>query len=31
MLERIFNLEKYGEKLSNKVKVRRNEAKEKNN
>lgn len=29
MLERIFNLEKYGEKLSNKVKVRRNEAKEK--
>ena len=28
MLERIFNLEKYGEKLSNKVKVRRNEAKE---
>lgn len=29
MLERIFNLEKYGEKLSNKVKARRNEAKEK--
>ena len=29
MLERIFNLEKYGEKLSNKVKMRRNEAKEK--
>lgn len=29
MLERIFNLEKYGEKLSNKVKIRRNEAKEK--
>lgn len=28
MLERIFNLEKYGEKLSNKVKIRRNEAKE---
>lgn len=28
MLERIFNLEKYGEKLSNKVKLRRNEAKE---
>lgn len=29
MLERIFNLEKYGEKLSNKVKIKRNEAKEK--
>lgn len=29
MLERIFNLEKYGEKLSNKVKIRRIEAKEK--
>lgn len=29
MLERIFNLEKYGKKLSNKVKARRNEAKEK--
>lgn len=29
MLERIFNLEKYGEKLSNKVKARRNDAKEK--
>ena len=29
MLERIFNLEIYGEKLSNKVKARRNEAKEK--
>lgn len=28
MLERIFNLEKYGEKLSTKVKIRRNEAKE---
>ena len=29
MLERIFNLSKYGEKLSNKVKIRRNESKEK--
>lgn len=29
MLERIFNLGKYGEQLSNKVKSRRNEAKEK--
>ena len=29
MLERIFNLSKYGEKLSNKVKVRRSQAKEK--
>ena len=28
MLERIFNLEKYGEKLFNKVKIRRNKAKE---
>ncbi|WP_434797454.1 AAA family ATPase [Terrisporobacter vanillatitrophus] len=28
MLERIFNLEKYGEKLSTKVKMRRNAAKE---
>lgn len=28
MLERIFNLEKYGEKLSTKVKIRRNAAKE---
>lgn len=28
MLERIFNLEKYGEKLSTKVKLRRNRAKE---
>ena len=29
MLERIFNLSKYGEKLSNKVKARRSQAKEK--
>ena len=29
MLERIFNLGKYGEKLSNKVKTKRNESKEK--
>ena len=28
MLERIFNLEKYGQRLSTKVKIRRNTAKE---